>query len=329
VLHPALLDAVLHGIGLAVTGHPGLDGVPFAWSGVRLYAAGASVLRARLTLLADGGVRLVATDAEGGAVIEVDRLVTRALPDMRPVAPGRDALFTVEWVAVAEPDTAVDLDGWTVYRATEVAATLLVLQETLVREDARLAVVTSGVDVDPGVAAIWGLVRSAQSEYPDRIVLVDAEDGEVARALAVAGEPQLKVCDGKVLVARLARVVPAGTAGEVWTGTVLVTGGTGGLGALVARHLVAVHGVRSLLLLSRSGVAAAGAERLVEELTVLGARVRIEAVDVTDRDALAAVLVEPVGGVVHAAGVLDDGMVMSLTPERLDAVLRVKAVAAR
>ncbi|MFI6134258.1 SDR family NAD(P)-dependent oxidoreductase, partial [Micromonospora sp. NPDC051141] len=113
-------------------------------------------------------------------------------------------------------------------------------------------------------------------------------------------------------------------------GTVVVTGGTGVLGGLVARHLVTAHGVRHLVLLSRRGPAAAGARELVDELTELGARVRVAVCDAADRDALAEVLAavpaeHPVVGVVHTAGVLDDGVVEALTPQRLEPVLRAKA----
>ncbi|MFQ6856201.1 SDR family NAD(P)-dependent oxidoreductase, partial [Streptomyces sp. 35M1] len=117
------------------------------------------------------------------------------------------------------------------------------------------------------------------------------------------------------------------------TGTVLVTGGTGALGAVLARHLVAAHGVRHLLLTSRSGAAAAGAQELADELTGLGADVTLAACDVADADALAALLAgipaeHPLIGVVHAAGVLDDGVISSLTGDRLEAVLRPKLDAA-
>lgn len=112
-------------------------------------------------------------------------------------------------------------------------------------------------------------------------------------------------------------------------GTVLLTGGTGGVGAELARHLVREHGVRHLILTSRRGTDAPGARELLADLAGSGAEVTVSATDVADRDALAALLAavppaHPLRAVVHAAGVIDDGLVGHLTAERLDTVLRPK-----
>ncbi|MFI6171883.1 type I polyketide synthase [Nocardia sp. NPDC051052] len=112
-------------------------------------------------------------------------------------------------------------------------------------------------------------------------------------------------------------------------GTVLITGGTGALGGLVARHLVGKHQLRHVVLVSRRGLHAPGAQELAAELTGAGATVRVIACDVADRAAVAAVLdgipaEHPLTMVVHAAGTLDDGVIEALTPERVDRVLRPK-----
>ncbi|MFJ5222665.1 SDR family NAD(P)-dependent oxidoreductase [Streptomyces sp. NPDC088400] len=201
-------------------------------------------------------------------------------------------------------------------------------------------------------AGVWGLVRSAINEHPGRFALADLDDApDSYRALASypaavstdpavsrqSGESQLAVREGRAFVPRIARMASEADDDAPTTrwdkGTVLITGGTGGLGAVIARHLVTTHGARSLLLLSRRGPEAPDAGRLHQELTDLGAQVRITACDVSDERALAEALDTipedaPLAGVVHAAGVLDDGMITGLTPERLADVLSAKAESA-
>ncbi|MGW8067008.1 SDR family NAD(P)-dependent oxidoreductase, partial [Streptomyces ziwulingensis] len=134
-------------------------------------------------------------------------------------------------------------------------------------------------------------------------------------------------------VGKLVLSVPvvAACGGGAGGGWVLVSGGSGALGGVVARHLVGVRGVRRLVLLSRRGERAEGVDGLVRELSAAGASVRVVACDVADRGALAEVvggLPGGVSGVVHAAGVLDDVMVAGLSPERLRGVLAAKVAGA-
>ncbi|WP_394849577.1 SDR family NAD(P)-dependent oxidoreductase [Pendulispora brunnea] len=213
----------------------------------------------------------------------------------------------------------------------------------------RLVIVTrSAMAVQPAenvpgfaLGTLWGMVRSAQAENPDRrILLIDTDGSPESRAALPAAlevtENQLALREGRRLLPRLARV--ARTSQSMARpldpeGTVLITGGTGSLGALVARHLVRTHGVKHLLLTSRQGLAADGAEALQRELTEAGATVTIAACDASRREALEGLLASvaaahPLTAVVHVAGVLDDGVIGSLTPERLHAVLRAKVDAA-
>ncbi|MGP3976833.1 SDR family NAD(P)-dependent oxidoreductase [Streptomyces sp. 8N114] len=362
-VHPALVDAALHPLVLEA-GSGSAPMVPFSWSGVRLARAGASQLRVRISPAGADRASLTVTDGSGVGVLSVDSLTLRPL-DARRVDP---KLFQVDWREVTVPGEPVRPDAPTavlpvmpvtpsaedvpeaVHKTVE--SVLLDVQNRLEQDpdgSSRLVVVTRravavqpDADIDLAAATVWGLLRSAQTEHPGRIVLVDSHGAdeptadELGRALAT-GEPQVALDSGRILVPRLARgSVPAPDADRPLLdpeGTVLITGGTGGLGATTARHLVARHGVRHLLLVSRSGTAADGADDLVAELTAAGASVSVAACDVADRDALADVLASvpasaPLRAVVHAAGTLQDGAVLSLTPERLHAVLSAKVDAA-
>ncbi|MFD5430221.1 SDR family NAD(P)-dependent oxidoreductase, partial [Streptomyces sp. NPDC127084] len=229
---------------------------------------------------------------------------------------------------------------------------LAVLQEWLAEDrlgGIRLVLLTRGaVTVGPdqdtadlAQSPLWGLVRAAAEENPGRFAVLDLDDADASlRAVPAAlalGEPESALRLGEVRVPRLARVTepravePAAT-GPVWggDGTTLITGGTNGLGAVLARHLVAEHAVRHLLLTSRRGPDSPGADTLRAELIRLGAHsVSITACDTSDRTALAALLEQipgehPLTAVVHAAGVADGGLVPSLSEEQTDRVLRPK-----
>ncbi|MFF4533448.1 type I polyketide synthase, partial [Streptomyces sp. NPDC001407] len=213
--------------------------------------------------------------------------------------------------------------------------------------DSRLVLVTTGAtaadddtEVDAAAAAVWGLIRSAQSENPGRFTLIDlGPDDTLATAVAAArhvDEPQLAVRADEIRVPRLTRAdsTPESTAEDIDPdGTVLITGGTGVLGGAVAEHLVREWGVRHLLLAGRRGTDAPGASELVERIGQLGAEASVVAADVSDPAAVAELLAgidpaHPLTGVVHAAGVLDDAVVTAQTPESLAKVWSAKAAAA-
>ncbi|WP_454197775.1 thioester reductase domain-containing protein [Nocardia sp. Marseille-Q1738] len=281
-------------------------GRPIRWGAITgtepVLEIGETTLFADLADAADADKPVDAILATIGAAQSAD-------PVSRAHELGRRALSLVQqWTAVAD----------------RTAAPLVVLTER--------AVGPGGTDI--AAASVWGLVRSAQSELPGRIVLVDIDDDPASSAalssVVTAGEPQIVVRGGRVFVPRLHRTaLPASTPIRRSGECVLITGGTGSLGAMLARHLIAVHGVSRLVLLSRRGMESPGARELQAELSAPGAQVTIAACDVTDRNSLAEVLsAHPVTAVVHTAGVTDDGLITDLDPARLAAVMRPKADAA-
>ncbi|MFG1710518.1 type I polyketide synthase, partial [Nonomuraea sp. M3C6] len=330
-IHPALLDAAFHPLVLSRDDEE--LRLPFAFSGVRLHTARAPALRVRLATTGQDAV-VEAADPTGASVLSIDALRTRAAASR---ATTTLTPYGVDWVE-ASPSAAGAPDPVVIPCVSEQQDVTAAARELTARvldaiaaqpDDVPLMFVTRPGDL--AGAAVWGLVRSAQSEQPGRFTLAEVEDGYTDWGrLASADEPQIRVREGKLLVPRLARRKAVTEPSTDVSGTVLVTGGTGGLGALVARHLVERHGVGDLLLLSRRGPAAPGAQDLVAELEELGAHVTVTACDVSDREALAAALasVPALTGVVHAAGILDDALVADLTPARMASVLGPKADAA-
>ncbi|WP_345329619.1 type I polyketide synthase, partial [Kitasatospora aburaviensis] len=447
-LHPALLDSALHALGLRAAEGARQVGLPFSWTGVSLYATGASSLRVRLSPVGEGAVRVAVADHTGEPVASADSLVLRPVSEEQLAGvPSRrgESLFRTVWTpaqlapldagvpvagavgrlailesrtnAASDADSDADSSSATGLLRLEGLeqvdryADLTALAEALAAggsdvpdvivlpflgsphaaggdsadtatavhgvaqhllttlqgwlgddrlRDTRLVVLTRGAVktgstdslTDLVHAPLWGLARSAQSENPQRLTLLDVGadpavdtdtdtavtlSGAVLAAVLGADEPQFALRGGRLSVARLQQVAAADgdreAPGFAAGGTVLITGGTGVLGAHLARHLVRRHGVRHLLLTGRRGPQAPGASALQDELTGLGAFVTIAACDVADRAALARLLADvpadrPLTAVVHAAAAVDDGTVESLTPERLDRVLAAKADAA-
>ncbi|MGP4053146.1 polyketide synthase dehydratase domain-containing protein, partial [Streptomyces sp. 2A115] len=332
-IHPALLDAALHSTMLnavaAVMAEGDDDGesdglelrLPFAWNGLELHAAGASVLRVRVGQPERDALSLEAVDEAGGLVVTMDSLVGRVVSaeqlETAADSARANSLFQVGWTVLPPVRGTEPTPSWVAVSTAEQVATLaddvtsgatapavavleavggdsmdavLVLACQVLEvvqcwlagaglEESRLVVLTRGAVPagaggvsDPAGAAVWGLVRAAQAEHPDRIILLDSDptsgdtagsaSGSVSAsvvgsaldsvlgAVLASGEPQIAVRGTVLTMPRLARAtgqvpdVPAVFGSE---GTVLVSG-AGALGALAARHLVARYGVRRLLL---------------------------------------------------------------------------------
>ncbi|GAB3897551.1 hypothetical protein GCM10029964_080600 [Kibdelosporangium lantanae] len=300
-MHPVLLQEALGDTGLA----------PVSWQGVSLYATGATVVRVGHTPA--GG--LVAVDPAGDVVFSVDRVELREVAGA--LVGGR---YAVEWKPVPAvgdgpgDDLIVPVVGDDAFAAVE-----QVLGYLRGSQEGRTVFVTRGGMV---AAAVWGLVRSAQTESPGRFVLVDADHDQEISGVLGTDEPQLRIVGGEVRVPRLvSRPWNPDSQRRPWgpDSTVLITGASGTLARLVARHLVETHGVRRLVLASRSGA-----------VPELNADVRAVACDVADRTAVAGLVasIPDLTAVVHTAGVLDDGVVSGLDAERLARVWRPKAEAA-
>ncbi|HXS47239.1 MAG TPA: type I polyketide synthase, partial [Solirubrobacterales bacterium] len=371
-IHPALLDAALH-TAFVASGLEEGPRLPFAWANVFLPVVGATELRVKATLgegemsltLADQSGMVL---AEVGSL----RLRPMDPAQLQGKGLALDGLLGLEWQKVdfadpvvledgaeadevvhfePSPDSSTDLAE---AAGTSTKAALELVQDWLSQErpaDSRLVLVTRGAvaaregeSPDLAVAPIWGLLRSAQAEHPGRFVLVDSDGSEASvealpAALGLEGETQIALREGEALAPRAIPLQAAPQESEEPApsldpdSTVLITGATGALGALVTRHLAAEHDLRHLLLVSRSGREAEGAAELQAELEGLGAEVRIEACDVADRGQLAALIdsipaQHPLGAVVHSAGALADGTIEAMAPEQVERVFAPKVDAA-
>ncbi|MFJ2868911.1 SDR family NAD(P)-dependent oxidoreductase, partial [Kitasatospora sp. NPDC087314] len=352
-VHPALLDSVLHGVGVdRMLGADGHARLPFSWAGVTVHVRGATRLKAVLSPLREDAIALRIADGTGRPVAEVERLTMRKISGAQ-FTDGRQSLFGQAWLPRELPSTSVEFTvlgaedetpdathtllrvgngaGLDPEDALETAAGVL---ETLRShaQDRILVVVTShavAVDTDPAPAgaAVWGLVRAAQAEQPGRIVLVDLDEDERSwQALPHAlsgGEAELALRQGEMRVPRLVPAPTGSAAAPDWAAsTVLITGAAGTLGTLVAHHLVRSHGVTDLVLVSRRGDAPEPE----------GAEVTQLACDLTDRAqiaaALAAVPADRPLAVIHCAGTIDDAILARQTPGHLRRVFGPKATAA-
>nr|WP_035304435.1 type I polyketide synthase [Actinokineospora inagensis] len=222
-VHPALLDAAVQAVAVALPG--GTARVPFVFAEVTLHATAASRLAVRIAPTGPDTVELHAADPAGNPVLTVGALTLRQLTE-----PRAGDLFEIDWTPqdAATPGAVVTPDA--VVEPADVVEALGAVQDWIARPDGVLAVVTSGAVVavpgdritDPAPAAIWGLVRTAQSEHPDRFVLVDRAPGTPVKI--VPGEPQVAIRAGQTYVPRLVRRRPAISLPErPWR---LVPGGT-------------------------------------------------------------------------------------------------------
>jgi polyketide synthase 7 len=308
-IHPVLLDAALHAIGVAAGDAETV--LPFSWQGVSLHASGASRARVRIAPAGAGAASVELADGAGLPVLSV-----RALA-MRPVTPGQltaaaparrplvEGLLDVTWSPVALGGGGAAGTLWepgdhggdvvkSVHAAT--AEILAVLQSELRDENAgvlavqtRGAVALAGEDVsDLAGAAVWGLVRSAQAEHPGRVVLIDSDGSADVNAVIGCGEPQVVVRQGVAYAARL-RPVRAGSAIELPSaGWRLDTGGEGTLEDLVVSRCP--H----------------------PELSAGQVRVAVAAVGVNFRDVLVALGMYPGGGRLGAEG---SGVIVEVGPD--------------
>ncbi|MFJ4688895.1 SDR family NAD(P)-dependent oxidoreductase, partial [Streptomyces sp. NPDC088789] len=226
------------------------------------------------------------------------------------------------------------------------ADALTVMQAVVEQEGARLWVLTRGAAdapgtdraPDPAAAAVWGLGRVFGLEHPDHYGgLIDLPDAwqpstgaQVATALAEPVEDQIALRAGGLFARRLQHAPAPPHGGQEWKprGTALITGGTGALGAHLARWL-ARNGAERIVLVSRTGPDAPGAGDLAHELTGRGTPTTVVACDIADPQQVADLFGDggdhpPITTVIHAAGVPQHTTLLESDPATFAELLRAK-----
>ncbi|MQY20185.1 SDR family NAD(P)-dependent oxidoreductase [Nocardia macrotermitis] len=374
-VHPALLDAALHPLVVALSPDDSGPVLPAQFRGVRVTAAPAGPVLAEAARTGQYRAALRVSAPDGRTLVEIDAVTF--LPATLPAASGPELPGRLVWQpgapVAAEPDGDVVIVGGAdadfatpealraavrdgraapdlvlalpdsaaaddIAAATHsvVAETITTLRDwatddTLAETPLAVVVENSGALGSIPGQAVAGLVRSAQNEWPGRFRLVEtdslAEPRRIAAAVEAVSDPEIMLRDNHIQRPEVEAVTTPtdDTTAAALSGTVLITGASGALAGVVCRHLVAAHGVRRLLLVSRGEVAA----ETVAQLRELGAHVRTESRDIADaeqvRDLIAGIdPTAPLSAVFHLAGVLDDAALTSVTSEQISTVLRPK-----
>ncbi|MGW7097779.1 beta-ketoacyl reductase, partial [Streptomyces sp. NPDC054874] len=235
-----------------------------------------------------------------------------------------DGLFEVVWPQVTPntrttDHTLIEVPTGNIHDVTE--HILTTLQHHLTTDKTLIILTRNAVNTphpDLAAAGVWGLVRTAQTEHPDRIILIDTDDTLDPTTL-IGDEPQLTIRNGKTHAPRLTKTPTPQPITWDPDDTVLITGGTGTLGTILARHLIETHNIRNLILVSRRG-------QTPHTLTDLNANITTTACDTTNRQALHNLITNTpnLTAVIHTAGIVDDALLTNLTPEKLHTVLTTK-----